>query len=500
LGGFLLVVTGIRLWYLHHGYLELSPDEAHYWEWSRRLDWSYYSKGPFVAYLIALSTAFGGATEFFVRLPAVLLSAGTTIGVFGLVNALFHNARLALATAMILHIMPLFAAGALLMTIDPPLVFFWTLMLWLVYHAVWEERRRCWYAAGIVLACGLLSKYAMGFLVVSLILFLATSTAYRHWLRRKEPYLMLVVGLLGFSPVILWNLRYGAVSLRHVMGQAEVHHGVPLHFSLETLGEFLGSQALALSPLLFGWLLVAMLLSLREGLRRRDDRWLYLFWGWAPTFMLMLLLSLRQKVQANWAAPAYITALMATVAYFGCRWKMGQMGLWRRVRLAGAGITILLGVGMTVALHDPTLFIRLGFAPDADPLLRLKGWRELARAVDSLASQMPQPPFLLSDRYQISSELAFYVTGQPHTYNVNLGRRLNQYDLWNGLPALAGQAAIYVQPDTATFPQALQGAFRTCAEGVPVIIEELGRELKRFYLFPCRGFSGVPPRPAEVRY
>ena len=63
LGGFLVAVTAARLWYLHQGYLELSPDEAHYWEWSRRLDWSYYSKGPFVAYLIALSTALGGATD-----------------------------------------------------------------------------------------------------------------------------------------------------------------------------------------------------------------------------------------------------------------------------------------------------------------------------------------------------------------------------------------------------------------------------------------------------
>src|SRR5262247_928616 len=115
LGGFLMVVTAARLWYLQQGYLELSPDEAHYWEWSRRLDWSYYSKGPLVAYLIALSTMLGGSTEFFVRLPAVLLSAGTTVCVFGLSKALFDDARLALATAVIVNIVPMFAAGALLM-------------------------------------------------------------------------------------------------------------------------------------------------------------------------------------------------------------------------------------------------------------------------------------------------------------------------------------------------------------------------------------------------
>jgi hypothetical protein len=155
---------------------------------------------------------------------------------------------------------------------------------------------------------------------------------------------------------------------------------------------------------------------------------------------------------------------------------------------------------MTVALHDPALFVRLGWQPSADPLARLKGWRALARAVEGLRDQQPNVPFVLSDRYQISSELAFYIRGQPHTYNVNLGRRMNQYDLWDGLPTLVGHDAVYVQPDNVELPQALQTIFHRCDEGKPVIIEELGRELKRFYLFQCQGFSGVPPRPPQVRY
>jgi undecaprenyl-diphosphatase len=496
--GLLLVVTTARLWYLQQGYLELSPDEAHYWEWSRRLDWSYYSKGPLVAYLIALSTAVGGSTEIFVRLPAVLLSAGTTVCVFGLLKALFDDARLALATAICLQVIPLFAAGALLMTIDPPLVFFWSLMLWLVYRAVSGAHPICWYAGGIALAGGLLSKYAMGYLVLSLWLFLATSPRHRGWLRRKEPYLMLALGLMGFSPVIWWNLRHDAVSLKHVMGQVEVQQAAPL--SLATFGEFLGSQAVVLSPLLFVGMLIAMGMSLRQGLQQRDDRWLWLFWGWAPTFTLMLLLSLRQKVQANWAAPAYITALMATTAYVASQWGAVRRGLLRALHTMAAGMAILLALGMTVALHDPAMFIRLGFPASADPLARLKGWRALAGAVETLAAQMPAGTFLLSDRYQISSELAFYAPGQPQTYNVNLGRRMNQYDLWDGLPALAGHDAIYVQAANAELPQALRQAFHTCDAGKPLIIEELGQELKRFYLFRCLGFSGEPPRPVEVRY
>ena len=214
----------------------------------------------------------------------------------------------------------------------------------------------------------------------------------------------------------------------------------------------------------------------------------------------MLALSLRQKIQANWAAPAYITALMAAAAYVWYRWGAASSGRWQRLHLVAVGMAITLSLAMTIALHDPALFVRLGLQPSADPLARLKGWRTLAGAVERLREPRPDAPFVLSDRYQISSEMAFYLRGQLHTYNVNLGRWLNQYDLWDGLPSLVGHDAVYVQPDSVELPQALQAVFQRCGEGKPVIIEELGRELKRFYLFQCEGFSGVSPRPPQVRY
>src|SRR5688572_22612673 len=60
--------------------LDLAPDEAHYWDWSRHLDWSYYSKGPLVALLIRgscelfgpLSQSLTGNIALAIRLPAIL--------------------------------------------------------------------------------------------------------------------------------------------------------------------------------------------------------------------------------------------------------------------------------------------------------------------------------------------------------------------------------------------------------------------------------------------
>ena len=46
----ILAVSALRIAYV--GWwspLDLATDEAHYWDWARNLDWSYYSKGPLVA-------------------------------------------------------------------------------------------------------------------------------------------------------------------------------------------------------------------------------------------------------------------------------------------------------------------------------------------------------------------------------------------------------------------------------------------------------------------
>src|SRR5262249_3164369 len=60
---------------------DFSGDEAEYWAWSRRLDWSYYARGPLIAWLIRLATELlgglslqsTGSLMLAARLPAVLL-------------------------------------------------------------------------------------------------------------------------------------------------------------------------------------------------------------------------------------------------------------------------------------------------------------------------------------------------------------------------------------------------------------------------------------------
>jgi 4-amino-4-deoxy-L-arabinose transferase-like glycosyltransferase len=113
--------------YLNHNCpADLSGDEAQYWDWSRNLDWSYYSKGPLVAYIIRASCNLVGRDVMWtVRLPALVLAIGTGLVTYLLTLKLFKSDRVALGAVLLNGVVPLFVAGSLLMTIDPPFFFCW---------------------------------------------------------------------------------------------------------------------------------------------------------------------------------------------------------------------------------------------------------------------------------------------------------------------------------------------------------------------------------------
>ena len=67
--------------------IDLSGDEAQYWDWSRALELSYYSKGPLVAYIIRASCAVFGDNMPAVRYPAIALGVGTAIFTYLLTRA-----------------------------------------------------------------------------------------------------------------------------------------------------------------------------------------------------------------------------------------------------------------------------------------------------------------------------------------------------------------------------------------------------------------------------
>ena len=79
--GVSLMIALTRILALRHSSLDLLPDEAQYWSWSRHLAFGYFTKPPAIAWLIRATTALAGDDEWAVRLSAPLIHALTGIAI-----------------------------------------------------------------------------------------------------------------------------------------------------------------------------------------------------------------------------------------------------------------------------------------------------------------------------------------------------------------------------------------------------------------------------------
>src|SRR3989338_1023079 len=185
---FLIFITIFRIYYIWQGPFDLSADEAHYWEWSRRLDFSYYSKGPAIAYIIAFFTKIGGNNEVSVRLGSVIIAVIVSLILFALAREIFDSERAGFFAGLMPSLTPLYAAGSVLMTTDAPLILVWGLTIYFFRKAVREEKiANCklqianfksniqnpqskiwWYLVGVSIGIGLLSKYTMALILAFL--------------------------------------------------------------------------------------------------------------------------------------------------------------------------------------------------------------------------------------------------------------------------------------------------------------------------------------------
>ncbi len=539
------VVSHLR--YLNHNCpIDLSGDEAQYWDWSRQLDLSYYSKGPLVACIIRASCELFGNNMPAVRYPAILLGAGTSLLTYLLTRKLFDSDRLALGTVLLYHIVPMFVAGSVLMTIDPPFFFCWALATYLLAHAVFDDRRWVWPLIGLVVGVGFLAKYAMMLWFLPMVLLLATDREARRQLRSAGPWGAIAVALACTTPVIVWNARHGWVSVMHVATQtgtsttSRFHPGYVL--------EFLGGQFGVMGPGLFVILAFAAVYAMkpwgpRPEPRRRELR--FLGWIGLAFFALTMLASLRAKVQINWPAPAYFTLMIATAYFLATRlqdrerWKAWR---WWFYPAAAFGLLVM-PIAHDVEIVYPAInwlnhktaswrqeakangshgfkgwlakrMPKSGLsARQVDFTAKLKGWRELgARFGDELETLGPGA-FILCEDYQQTAELAFYTPGQPKTFYAGSHyaidpKRMTQYDVWPDRRLQPpneriGKNAIFLGHTNRTFGELLAAFDRV--EGVPdpkggerawaieLKVERGGVEVQTFRYFRCYGFRGMTP-------
>lgn len=388
------VLTALRLVVLFVTPLELYPDEAQYWLWSRELAFGYFSKPPMLTWLIALTTGVGGDAEPWVRLASPLLHAATGLVLFR-VGLRLHGARVAFWSGLLYLLMPGVQLSAGIASTDAPLLFFLSLFLWAYAAQMERPSARTALLVGMALGAAFLSKYAALYFVIGLGLHLTWSPRARAaWSLGR-----FAAGTAGFlvvaAPNLAWNALNDFSTVSHTAANANWRLADLFH-PLEAL-EFVVSQTMVLGPVPLVALIVgAVLIASGRQAAPEPDRLLLAFV--APALVLVTLQALLSRANANWAVTAYPAAVVLVAAWL-IRWRA-----WRGL-VGGLAFQAAVAVMVLVFGAWPTLADRLGLGGS---FKRVRGWETgAARILDAAEARGPRTVIAADDRFLFNS-LAYY--------------------------------------------------------------------------------------------
>lgn len=431
--GIIAFIILLRLIYI--GVAQLIPDEAYYWNYAQHMDLSFYDHPPMVAWLIWLGTSIFGNSEFGVRIGAFLCGLITMGYLFALTRNLYDSAT-GIRAVLLLAILPFFFATGALMTTDAPLVAAWAATLYYLERALIANQERAWLGVGIAFGLGILSKYTLGLVGLAALAFVIIDPVARRWLRHPYPYLAVLLALLLFSPVIIWNMEHGWMSLLfqsgRVRGIGDNEFG---------LFELILHFAVLLTPT---GLLAAAIALLRgtdhNNTSSTSRRRLFITVFTGVPLIIFLILSIFDTQRFHWTGPLWLMALPAVASMMGqTRSFSGSPTISDRITAAWKPTILACLVSYAIALH----YLVLGF-PGIPYQGIYKGfpehhfWRQATRGIEQIVEdtrrQTGQEPIVVGmSKWSVATILTFYNRGKPMEIRSRnmFGDSGAMYELWH---------------------------------------------------------------------
>lgn len=386
--GLLLALAGLfalRVVLMVSSQASLHVDEAQYWDWSRQLQWGYYSKPPVIAALIRASTSLFGDSELGIRLLAmlcwplmawVLAVLGNTLAQATQTSSdsALRPVQIGVAAALLWLCSPLAGLLGMVATTDTPLLLCWALALYALWRAVILRRRGAWWLLGLVCGVGLLDKYTMAALLPGAAVWVLRQGRPRDLLRLAGAVLLALVLL---APNLIWNAAADWPTLRHT-ADITVRATAPgniWQLAPQRVIEFVLGQVIVLGPLVLLGALVwavrrkgAKAASLPTATPMKTAVSGLLLWTSLPLLAVGLLQAARGHAEINWIAPVHLAAVLALAH-----------AVPRLARLRGAALLLVLQLSLISAISSAPVWLQdtqPKLASAIDPWRRMRGWHD----------------------------------------------------------------------------------------------------------------------------
>jgi Dolichyl-phosphate-mannose-protein mannosyltransferase len=339
------------------------------------LDLSYYDHPPLQYWMVHLFLPLLGDGRA-ARLPFIALFAGSCWLLYCLTRRLF-GAQAGVIAVVALNCSACFTFGVgFLVLPDGPLMFALLAAALALARGLFPAKDTAaapaltsWLQTGLWTGVAALSKYHALLFVLGVLLFLLTVPRHRRLLAQPAPWLGALLALAIASPVLLWNLRHGWVSVGYQGGRADFT-GVHVGYVLANVA----GQAVWMLP----WIFVPMLIGAWQAWRAGPtaDRSWYCLCLALPTIALFTLVPLWGRIGLpHWQMPGWLM-LFPVLGDWAFR-TFEARRLWRFGAASAAAVTALAVLFVTEANTGYGRILAPRLFAGGDPTLEVFDWSQL---------------------------------------------------------------------------------------------------------------------------
>jgi hypothetical protein len=400
--------------FVQAAFMDLHPDEAYYWLYSKFLAWGYFDHPPMVALFIKLGDCLTH-TPLGLRLITVVTTTTSFYLLWKVVSAYTQNIKLFI---LLSGSIVLFHVYGFITTPDSPLFFFTALFFYVYQRYLNKDGYLIAAILALVIACLLYSKYH-----AILILFFTILSNFKLF-KRSSFWVIIVFAIVAFLPHLWWQFQNNFPSFYyHIIDRSAEAYRFAFTY------QYVIGQLLLAGPLV-GWFLYSSA-SKAKG----DDNFIraiqFNFFG---IFIFFFLSTFKGRVEAHWTLPAMICLLI--LAYL----QLAKNGFPRWFpKVAIVNIAMILLVRFIVIIPIPFLM--------KNKLIKSYfGNKEWALEIHKFAGDSP---VIFEDSFQLASKYNYYTNSiKGFAYN-SRNYRKNQYDIWPLDDQFRNKSVYYLmlQPD-----------------------------------------------------
>ncbi len=381
----LIFITIFKLFVLSNSPLELSVDEAQYWDWSNDLQFGYFTKPPFIAWLISFSTYIFGNSEFGIRFFSPILHLLIAFILWYTCFIIYGN-NSGKFTALIWITLPLTSLGSFIISTDTPLLFFWSLSL-LALTKIIKNKNFFWsFVLGILISLGFLTKYAMLYFIILLLIFWLIYDR-NKFIELNKLFITFAVLFIFSLPNIHWNYVNEFSTFNHVIYNADLEH---INYNLIQALTFLLSQFFVLGPIVFLTFIIIVWSLFFKEIK------LSLLAFFSVTILLILTIQAFLKTSnANWAVTAYPAACIMIGGYLAEK-KSTAINLFIKTG-------ILINIFISIFIFNVAFFGKINLINlDSDPLRKLRGFETQSKELIEIIKKENPDALIFNRRSEIT--------------------------------------------------------------------------------------------------